>query len=107
MQEQELTSLRVLKWLHDLHADPKETILTIQDIDHTRNSARGHLMAWSEKKAMQEDLQELTDSSNLKQKEYGTVIISEANEGGLEQLLKVSSRVALQRYFDKTECIFF
>ena len=31
--EQEFTNLRVLEWLHDLPADPKETILTIQDVD--------------------------------------------------------------------------
>ena len=31
--EQELTNLRVLEWLHDLPAHPKETILTIQDVD--------------------------------------------------------------------------
>ena len=31
--EQELTKLRVLEWLHDLPADPKETILMIQDVD--------------------------------------------------------------------------
>ena len=31
--EQELTNLRVLEWLHDLRADPKETVLTIQDVD--------------------------------------------------------------------------
>ena len=31
--ERELTNLRVLEWLRDLPADPKETILTIQDID--------------------------------------------------------------------------
>ena len=31
--EQELTNLRALEWLHDLPADPKETILTIQDVD--------------------------------------------------------------------------
>ena len=31
--EQELTDLRVLEWFHDLPADPKETILTIQDVD--------------------------------------------------------------------------
>ena len=30
---QELTNLRVVEWLHDLPADPKETILTIQDVD--------------------------------------------------------------------------
>ena len=28
--ERELTNLRVLEWLHDMSADPKETILTIQ-----------------------------------------------------------------------------
>ena len=31
--QQELTNLRVLEWLHDLPTDPKETILTIQDVD--------------------------------------------------------------------------
>ena len=31
--EQELTNLRVFEWLHDLPADPKDTILTIRDVD--------------------------------------------------------------------------
>ena len=31
--EQELTNLRVLVWLHDLPADPKETVLTFRDVD--------------------------------------------------------------------------
>ena len=31
--EQELTNSRVLERLHDLPTDPKETILTIQDVD--------------------------------------------------------------------------
>ena len=44
-----------------------------------KNSARGHLMAWSEKKAIQEHLQKLTEGSNLKRKENGTLISSEAN----------------------------
>ena len=35
MHNQELTNLRVLEWLHDLPADPKETILTTQDVDHS------------------------------------------------------------------------
>ena len=34
--EHELTNLRLLEWLHDLPADQKETILTIQDVDWTR-----------------------------------------------------------------------
>ena len=41
-----------------------------------RNSARGHLMAWSETHAMQEYLKELTEDSNLNRKEYGTVMSS-------------------------------
>ena len=35
MRERELTKLRKLEWLHDLPADLKETILTIQDVNHT------------------------------------------------------------------------
>ena len=67
-----------------------------------RNSARGHLMAWSEKQAMQEYLRELTENSNLKRKEYGTVMSLEANDVGLEKLLEISWRAAVQRYFDET-----
>ena len=60
-----------------------------------RNSARGHLMAWSEKRAMQEYLKALTENSYLNRKEYGTVTSSEANEIGLEKLLEVSWRATL------------
>ena len=67
-----------------------------------RNSARAHLMAWNEKQAMQEYLKELTENSNLNRKEYGTVMSSEANEIGLEKLLEISWRAALQKYFDET-----
>ena len=72
------------------------------EILKTRNSARGHLMAWSKKQAMQEYLKELTENCNLNRKEYGTVMSSEANEIGLEKLLEISWRAALQRYFDET-----
>ena len=51
-----------------------------------RNSARGHLMAWLDKQAMQKYLKELIMGSNLKRKEYGTVMSSEANGNGLELL---------------------
>ena len=67
-----------------------------------RNSARGHLMAWNEKQAMQEYLKELTENSNLNREEYGTVMSSEANEIGMERLLEISWRAALERYFDET-----
>ena len=59
-------------------------------------------MAWSEKKAMQEYLQQLTENSNLKRKEFGTVMSSAANEIGLEQLLKISRMATLQKYFEET-----
>ena len=51
---------------------------------------------------MQEYLKELTENSNLNWKEYGTVMSSEANGIGLEKLLEISWRAALQRYFDET-----
>ena len=33
MHDQELKNLRVFEWLHDLPADPKETVLKIQDVE--------------------------------------------------------------------------
>ena len=61
-----------------------------------RNSAREHLMAWREKHAIQEYLRDLAEESNLYRKEYGTVMSSEANEIGLESLLEIFWRAALQ-----------
>ena len=62
-----------------------------------RNSARGHLMAWSEKRAMHENLKGLIENSNLNRKEYGTVMSSEANEIGLERLLEGGPPKILRR----------
>ena len=59
-------------------------------------------MAWSKKPAMQDFLKELTENSNLNRKDYGNVMSSEANEIGLEQLLEISWKAALQRNFDET-----
>ena len=59
-------------------------------------------MAWSKKHAIQEYLRDLAKDSNLYRKEYGTVMSSEANEIGLESLLEIFWRAALQRYFDET-----
>ena len=72
------------------------------EIVKARNSARGHLMAWHDKQAMQEYLKELETGSNLKRKKYDTVMSSEVNENGLELLNKTSWRVALQKCFDET-----
>ena len=52
--------------------------------------------------AMQEYLKELRENSNLNRKKYGTVMSSEANEIGLQKLLEISWRAALQTYFDET-----
>ena len=60
-----------------------------------RNSARGHLMAWSEKRAMQESLKGLTENSNFNRKEYGTVMSSEANEiGYFDETMNAPATVA-------------
>ena len=67
-----------------------------------RNSARDHLMAWHDKQALQENLKELITGSNLKRKEYGTVMSSEANENGVELLSETSWKAALQKFFDET-----
>ena len=67
-----------------------------------RISARGHLLAWHDKQAMQEHLKELVTGLNMKRQENGTVMSSEANENGLELLNNISWRLALQKYFDET-----
>ena len=67
-----------------------------------RNSARGHMMAWYDKQAIQEHLKELETCSNLKRKKSGTVMSSEVNENALELLNKIFCKVALQKYFDET-----
>ena len=58
-------------------------------------------MAWVEKQAMQEYLKELTENSKLSRIEDGTVMSSEAHEIGLEKLLEISWRAAIQRYIDE------
>ena len=65
-----------------------------------RKSARGHLMAWHDKQTIQEYLKELVTGSHLKGDKYGTVMSSEAYEDGLEQIVNMSWRAALQKYFD-------
>ena len=50
---------------------------------------------------MHEYLMGLRMGSNLKKKEYDTVMSSGANEDGLE-IVKIFRRTALQKYFDET-----
>ena len=42
MHEQELMKLRVLEWLHDQPANPKNAILTSQDVDQTSIKYMSH-----------------------------------------------------------------
>ena len=71
---------------------------------NAKSSAIGHLIAWHDKQAMQEHLKELETGSNLKRKEYGTVMSLEANENGLEFLNKTSWRVAYRSISTK-QCV--
>ena len=59
-------------------------------------------MVWIEKKSLQEHFKELLKISNCKQNEYGTVMLSEASEIGLEHLVKISWKVSLQMFLDKS-----
>ena len=59
-------------------------------------------MVWHDKQAMQEYLKEIMTGSNMRRKEYSTVVSSEANENVLELLNKISWKAALQKYFDET-----
>ena len=68
-----------------------------------RNSSREHLIAWHDKQAMQDYLKDLMRDSNLRRKEYGTVVSSEANENGFELLNKFSWKAARQKYFDEKQ----
>ena len=76
--------------------------ITVPDSVHMGDPAGGYVEMLTGRKSMQEYLKELTENSNLSRKEYGTVMSSEANEIGLERLLEISWRAALQRYFDET-----
>ena len=93
-EKENLIPPMLLAGLTTTATNSKKTARTLAD---TR-----HLMAWSEKRAKQKYLKGLTENSNLNRKEYGTVMSSEANEIGLEKLLEISWRAALQRYFDET-----
>ena len=67
-----------------------------------RNSARGPLMVCRDKQDKLEYLKDLVTGSNLKRKEYATVMSPEAKENVFELLYKISWNVALQKCFDET-----
>ena len=66
-----------------------------------RNSARGQLMALEDKSAMKGYLEIMMQGTTLKQKAYGTLVLSEMHVETIEQLRSLSWRAVLLRYFEK------
>ena len=66
-----------------------------------RNSAREHLMALEDKSAMEGYLETMMQSTTLKQKAYGTLVLSEMHAETIEQLLSLPWRAVVLRYFEE------
>ena len=66
-----------------------------------RNSARGHLIALEDKSAMEGYLETMTQGTTLKQKAYGTLVLSEMPAEMIEQLVSLPWRAVMLRYFEE------
>ena len=66
-----------------------------------RNSARGHLIALENKSAMEGYLETMTQGTTLKQKAYGTLVLSEMPAEMIEQLVSLPWRAVMLRYFEE------
>ena len=66
-----------------------------------RNSARGRLMALEDKSAMEGYLETMMQGTNLKQKAYGTLLLSEMHAEAIEQLVSLPWRAVVLRYFEE------
>ena len=66
-----------------------------------RSSARGHLMALEDKSAMECYLETMMQGTTLKQKAYGTLVSFEMHVETIEQLVSLSWRAVVLRYFEK------
>ena len=66
-----------------------------------RNSARGHLIALEDKSAMEVYLETMMQGTTLKQKAYGTLVLSELHAETIEQLVRLPWRAVVLRYFEK------
>ena len=66
-----------------------------------RNSARGHLIALENKKAMEGYLDTMIQGTTLKQKAYGTLVSSEMHAETIEQLVSLPWRAVVLRYFEE------
>ena len=66
-----------------------------------RNSARGHLMALENKTAMEGYLETMMQGTNLKQKAYGTLALSEMQAEMIEQFVSLPWKAVALRYFEE------
>ena len=66
-----------------------------------RNSARGHLMALEDKSAMEGYLETMMQGNTLKQKAYGTLVLSEMHVETIKQLVSLPWRAVVLRYFEE------
>ena len=66
-----------------------------------RNSARGHLIALENKRAMEGFLETMMQGTTLQQKAYRTLVSSEMHAETKEQLVSLTWRAVLLRYFEE------
>ena len=66
-----------------------------------RNSARGYLMALEDEKTMEGYLETMLRGTNLKQKAYGTLALSEIQAETMEQLVSLPWKAVVLRYFEE------
>ena len=72
----------------------------IEMLEYT-SSARGHLMALEDKSAMEGYLETMMQGTTLKQKAYGTLVLSEMHVETIEQLMSLPWRAVVLRYFEE------
>ena len=66
-----------------------------------RNSARARLMALEDKSAMEGYLETRMQGTTLKEKAYGTLVMSEMHAETIEQLVSLPWRAVVLRYFEE------
>ena len=64
-----------------------------------RNSARGHLIALENKRAMERYLETMIQGTAMKQKAYGTLVSSEMHAETIDQLVSLPWRAVVLRHF--------
>ena len=66
-----------------------------------RNSASGHFVDLEDKSAMEGYFETMMQVTTLKQRAYGTPVLSEMNAETIEQLVSLAWRAVVLRYFEE------